>query len=175
MGLLPSAQDPAPWLSRRTAPREPPSTDPCGRGSTEAHPSPSFLHVSCCKSLPSAQHTPQRQTVSLGQPSTPLLPASSDGIAGVHRCLAPPSHPTGGEPEAQPVVRTEIPGFRTLRPVLHSCLPSSSPHPSPCVTGERGDVAVPSSWPPPHCIPPSSSNLSSCHSPQVGVEGWNLQ
>lgn len=146
VGLLPSAQDPAPWLSRRMAPREPPSTDPCGRGSTEAHP-PSFLHVSCCKSLPSARHTPQHQTVSLGQPSTPLLPASSDGIAGVHRCLAPPFHPTGGEPEAQPGVRTEIPGFCTLRPVLHSCTPQlptfRQPSPQPLCHWGKGRCSCP--------------------------------
>lgn len=33
-------------------------------------------------------------------------------------------------------------------------LTASTPTPA-CVTGERGRVAVPSSWPPPCCIPPS--------------------
>lgn len=44
-----------------------------------------------------------------------------------------------------------------------------------CVTGGRGRVAVPSSWPPPCCIPPSPPSPSSCHLPRVAVEGWNLR
>lgn len=68
-------------------------------------------------------------------------------------------------PQATPGVGKETLGIQTLRPGLHSCLPFGSP----CVTGERGEVAVPSSWPPPHCIPPSSCNLSGCHSPRVGT------
>lgn len=141
-------------------------------------PSPSTECQTILSAQPSALHTPS---------SCLLCPLSSwapsDGITGVHRCQAPSLLFYRWEAEAQPAggIGLRSPwetGWtaqesRALRPGLHSCLPLGIPSPSPCVTGGRGNVAVPSSWLPPHCLPASSSSLRSCHSPRVGVEGWN--
>lgn len=195
--LLPRAQGAAPssptCLSHRRAPGESQTGAPVATAgaSTEARPSPSFVHLSLLPSINWALSGPspstECQTILSAQPSALHTPSScllcplsswapSDGITGVHRCQAPSLLFYRWEAEAQPAggICLRSPwktGWtaqesRALRPGLHSCLPLGIPSPSPCVT-------VPSSWLPPHCLPASSSSLCSCHSPRVGVEGWN--